>query len=233
MKKLSFCISFILILSNFGYAQQWYLGVCTGLDFNLYKFYNSDYINGQTLVKPDIGWTFGLSGLYKTNENIILQGGLAITTKQLVPDLNKVDHILESVHFTSLEVPIRIKYWMQSFGKREIEDINFKKRKSKKTKNQTKSFYSNALQLSVVAGINYSQMLKVSPTYFDDGNVIYLPFDLKKLIYPEIGISFSKNYNDVHQLSIDVLTRISRNPYEFSTKIVEKVSLEFNYFYKI
>lgn len=225
------CVVFISMLVNFGYSQKWYLGLNTGLDFNLYKFYNSDYIDGRTLVKPDVGLTFGFSGLYVANKNVTLQGGLAITTKQLVPDLNKVEYIFESVHYTSLEIPLRMKYRMYSFGKKDIEDINLKKHKSKKAKTQTKSVDPKSLQLSIIAGINYSQMLKVSPQYFDDGNVTYLPLDLEKLIYPEIGIGLSKQYKDVNHFSIDMVSRISRIPYEFSTKLLEKVSVEFGYFY--
>jgi hypothetical protein len=233
MSKINICVAFITILVNFGYSQQWYLGVNNGLDFNLYKFYNSDYIDGRTLVKPDVGWTFGFSGLYSVNRNVTLQGGLAITTKQLVPDLNKVNYIFESVHYTSLEIPLRLKYRMYSFSKNKIENENLKKRQSKKSLKHTKLFDPQDIQLSVIAGFSYIQMLKVSPQYFDDGNVTYPLLDLEKLIYPEFGICFSKQHKENLLFSIDIITRISRKPYEFSTNLVEMVSFVFGSFYKI
>lgn len=235
MKTIFISVTILLIFFNFGLSQQWYIGVNNGLDFNLYKFYNSDYKSGRSIVKPDIGWTFGLSGLYRPNHNISLQGGISITTKQLIPDINKIIYIFESVHYTNLEIPLKLKYRVYSFGKRSMEDIivkgnSNKKRANKKAKIQ---FDPSAIQLSLFAGLNYTQMLKAKPKYFDDSNIVYPPLELLKLIYPELGLSFSKSYNDIHIFSIDFLTRISRRPYEFSTEIVEKLSLEFNYFYRM
>lgn len=235
MKTLFSSVIFLFVVFNFGISQQWYIGVSNGLDFNLYKFYNSDYKSGRSLVRPDIGWTFGLAGLYRPNQNITLQGGISITTKQLIPDINKIEYIFESVHYTNLEIPLKLKYRVYSFGKRDQESNNATiKTKKKRTSKQSKiSVDPSALQLSLFAGLNYTQMLKIKPKYFDDSNITYPPLELQKLIYPELGISFSKNYNDIHLFSIDLLTRISRRPYEFSTNIVEKLSLEFNYFFKI
>lgn len=234
MKKFFYIIVFLVSSSNVGLSQQITFGIVNSLDFNLYRFYNSDYLQNRYTVKPDLGWTFGVAALYNVNNNFILQSGLSVTTKQLVPDLNKVTHIFESVHYTSIELPLRAKYRIYSFSKTvddTISDKSKSKKRSKKQKKRNKLFDHNAVHLYAIAGLTYSQMIKVKPQYFDDGNVVYEPLEKQKTLYPEIGIGLSKKYLESHTLTIDFLARYSRSPFEFSTSVVEKANVEIGYFY--
>jgi len=234
VKKFLYVIVFLVISSNLGLSQQITFGIVNSLDFNLYRFYNSDYLQNRYTVKPDLGWTFGISALYNLNNNFIIQSGLSVTTKQLVPDLNKVTHIFESVHYTSIELPLRAKYRVYSFSKtidNSISDKSKSKKRSKKHKKKNKLFDGNAVHLYAIAGLTYSQMINVKPQYFDDGNVVYEPLEKQKTLYPEIGIGLSKKYLDSHLFTLDFIGRYSRNPFVFSTSVVEKANVEIGYFY--
>jgi len=234
MKKFLYIIVFLVSSSNVGLSQQITFGFVNSLDFNLYRFYNSDYLQNRYIVKPDLGWTFGVAALYNVNNNFILQSGLSVTTKQLVPDLNKVTHIYESVHYTSIELPLRAKYRVYSFSKtvdNSISDKSKSKKRSKKQKKRNKLFDHNAVHLYAIAGLTYSQMISAKSQYFDDGNVVYEPLEKQKTLYPEIGIGLSKKYLEMHMFTIDFLARYSRNPFEFSTTVLEKANVEIGYFY--
>ncbi len=233
MKKFLYIIVFLVSSSNLGLSQQITFGIVNSLDFNLYRFYNSDYLQNRYTVKPDLGWTFGFSALYNVNNNFILQSGLSVATKQLVPDLNKITHIFESVHYTSLELPLRAKYRMYSFSKKdESAAYENSKNKDKKRKiKRLKTFDHNALHLYTIAGITYSQMLNIAPQYFDDGNVVYDPLEKQMKMYPEFGIGLSKKYLDSHVFTLDFIGRYSRNLFEFSTSVVERANVEIGYFY--
>jgi len=233
MKKYCFIFLFTIISSSCAISQRLTFGIVNSIDFNLYRFYNSDYLQNRYVAKPDVGWTFTAAALYNVNNNLSFLSGIGISTKQLVPDLNKVTHIFESVHYTSIEIPLRAKYRMYSFSQKDENDTqeNKKNKKKKKKEKKQKTFDHNAVHLYAIAGITYGQMLSVEPRYFDDGNVVYDPLEKQMNIYPEFGIGLSKKYLDKHLFTIDFIGRYSRNPFEFSTSIIERANVEIGYFY--
>lgn len=234
MKKYFYIIVFLFAISKYGLSQHITFGIVNSLDFNLYRFYNSDYLHNRYTVKADPGWTFCVSALYSLNNNLSFYSGIGVSAKQLVPDLNKTTHIFESVHYTSMEIPLRAKYRLYSFSKTDDKSIGDKgklKQRQKKEKKTSNPFDNNAIHLYVIAGFSYSQMVSVQPQYFDDGNVIYEPLEKQMVFYPEIGIGLSKKYLDRHLFTLDFKARYSRKPFEFSTSIVEHANVEIGYFY--
>ena len=72
MKKHLYIIVFLVASVNICLSQHITFGIVNSLDFNLYRFYNSDYLQNRYTVKHDLGWTFGISALYYVNNNFIL-----------------------------------------------------------------------------------------------------------------------------------------------------------------
>ena len=237
--KIFWSVIFVIV-SFFAQAQKISLGLSQSLDLNLYRFYNSGLISDRYMVLPDYGMTFTPMVRYDFSSHWSIQTGLGLTTKQLIGDLNKMDYIFESINYTSVEIPLRARLKIFSIyeaSKESQQDklkSNVKRRKKNKSRNRIdEEQRKEKWRIDGVFGVAFSKIITAKPLYFTDGDANIDPLPLYIIPYPEVGLSASKTFKNKHNFSLDIMSRVSRNPFEFSTKIVEKIGIEFVYFYRI
>lgn len=229
-----------MLISFLAQTQKLSLGMVQSLDLNLYRFYNSGLISDRYIVLPDYGITFTPIVRYDFSSHWSIQTGLGLTTKQLIGDLNKMDYIFESINYTSVEIPVRARLKIFSIyeASEESQEDNLRIKNKRRKKNKLRSRIDEQQRkerwrIEGVMGVAFSKIIAAKPLYFTDGDANIDPLPLYIIPYPEVGLSVSKTFKSKHNFSLDLMSRVSRNPFEFSTKIIEKIGVEFTYLYRL